>query len=239
MLDRVTENEIERVLVIAAHPDDADIGCGGTMAKWARQGKDVVYLICTRGDKGSSEPDMTSERLAEIRTEEQSAAAKVIGVREVRFLDGRDGELLPTLELRKTVAEMVRTYRPDVIFTHDPSVHIYDHGNLNHPDHRVVGTTALDVVYPISRDALHYPDQLAQGLRPHEVHEVYLFMANQPNMAFDISATIDVKIEALRQHRTQFPDPERVDRWMRERQQEVGLLHAMPYAENFRHIITR
>jgi LmbE family N-acetylglucosaminyl deacetylase len=137
------------------------------------------------------------------------------------------------------VAEMVRHYRPDVIFTHDPTVHVYDRGNLNHPDHRVVGTTTLDVVYPISRDALHYPDQLARGLRPHEVHEVYLFMANQPNMAFDVSDTIDVKIEALRRHKSQFPDADWVDGWMRERHREVGSVHAMAFAENFRHIITR
>jgi LmbE family N-acetylglucosaminyl deacetylase len=235
----VTEQDIQRVLVVAAHPDDADIGCGGTMARWARQGKDIVYLVCTRGDKGSSDPGMTSERLAEIRTAEQRAAAEVVGVKEVRFLDGRDGELLPTLELRKTVTEMVRFYRPDVIFTHDPTIHVYDHGNLNHPDHRVVGATALDVVYPISRDALHYPDQLAGGLRTHEVHDVYLFMANQPNMAFDISDTIDVKVEALRRHQSQFPDPERVDVWLRQRQRDAGAIHAMAYAENFRHIITR
>ncbi|HEY8692581.1 MAG TPA: PIG-L deacetylase family protein [Chloroflexota bacterium] len=235
----MVEDEIQRVLVVAAHPDDADIGCGGTMAKWSRQGKEVVYLICTRGDKGSSDPDMTSERLAEIRTQEQTAAGEVIGAKEVRFLDGRDGELLPTLEFRKTMAEMVRFYRPDVIFTHDSTVHVYDRGNLNHPDHRVVGTTVLDVVYPISRDALHYPDQLAKGLRLHEVHEVYLFMANQPNMAFDITDTIDRKIEALRRHKTQFPDADWVDTWMRDRHREVGALHAMAYAENFRHIITR
>jgi LmbE family N-acetylglucosaminyl deacetylase len=235
----VTEQEIQRVLVVAAHPDDADIGCGGTMAKWARQGKEIVYLVCTRGDKGSSDPDMTSERLAQIRSAEQTAAAEVIGVKEVRFLEGRDGELLPTLELRKSVTEIVRLYRPDVVFTHDSTVHVYDRGNLNHPDHRVVGATVLDVVYPISRDALHYPDQLARGLRPHEVHEVYLFMANQPNMAFDISETIDRKIEALRKHASQFPDSDRVDGWMRERHREVGAVHAMAYAENFRHIITR
>lgn len=235
----MTEQEIQRVLVAAAHPDDADIGCGGTMAKWARQGKEVVYLICTRGDKGSSDPEMTSDRLAEIRSQEQAAAGQIVGVKEVRFLDGRDGELLPTLELRKSMAEMVRTYRPDVVFTHDPTVHVYDRGNLNHPDHRVVGATVLDVVYPISRDALHYPDQLARGLRPHEVHEVYLFMANQPNMAFDIADSIDRKIEALRQHRTQFPDPDWVETWTRDRHREVGAVHAMAYAENFRHIITR
>lgn len=235
----MTESEIQRALVIAAHPDDADIGCGGTMARWSRQGKEIVYLICTRGDKGSSDPDMTSERLAELRTREQTAAGEVIGVKEVVFLEGKDGELLPTLELRKSVAEMVRRYRPDVVFTHDPTVHVYDRGNLNHPDHRVVGTTALDVVYPISRDALHYPDQLARGLSPHDVHEVFLFMANQPNMAFDITDTIAVKIEALRQHRTQFPDLDWVDSWMRERHQEVGRVHAMAFAENFRHITTR
>ena len=235
----MTEQEIQRVLVVAAHPDDADIGCGGTMAKWALQGKEVIYLICTRGDKGSSDPDMTSGRLAEIRTEEQRAAAQIIGVKEVRFLDGRDGELELTLAFRKTVAEMVRLFRPDVIFTHDPSVHVYDRGNLNHPDHRVVGTTTLDVVYPISRDALHYPDQLARGLEPHAVHEVYLFMANQPNMAFDINDTIDIKIEALRQHKSQFPDSDWVDGWMRQRHAEVGQIHAMPFAENFRHVITR
>lgn len=235
----MTVEEIQRVLVIAAHPDDADIGCGGTMARWARAGKDIVYLVCTRGDKGSSEPGMTSDRLADIRAREQSAAADVLGVQRVLFLDGRDGELEPTLALRKTMTEMVRRYRPDVIFTHDPSVHVYDRGNLNHPDHRVVGTTALDVVYPISRDALHYPDQLAMGLRPHEVHEVYLFMANQPNMAFDISDVIALKVEALARHQSQFPDRQRMEAWLRERHRDVGAIHAMAYAENFRHIITR
>lgn len=227
------------MLVIAAHPDDADIGCSGTMARWARAGKEIVYLICTRGDKGSSDPDMTSERLAEIRTQEQEAAARVVGVKEVCFLDGRDGELELTLAFRKTLTEMVRYYRPDVIFTHDPSVHIYDRGSLNHPDHRVVGTTALDVVYPISRDALHYPDQLAIGLRTHEVHEVYLFMANQPNMAFDITESIDAKVGALNEHHSQFPDPEWTEQWIRNRQKEAGVVHAMEYAEVFRHVITR
>ncbi|MHB8619558.1 MAG: PIG-L deacetylase family protein [Chloroflexota bacterium] len=235
----MTEKEIGRVLVVAAHPDDADIGCGGTMARWARQGKEVVYLVCTRGDKGSSDPEMTSERLAEIRTEEQRSAGEVVGVKEVRFLDGRDGELELTLAFRKTMTEMVRLYRPDVIFTHDPTVHLYERGHLNHPDHRAVGTTVLDVVYPLSRDALHYPDQLARGLRTHEVHEVYLFMANQPNMAFDVSETMDVKIEALSRHHSQFANREDMGTWLRDRQREAGLVHAMEYAETFRHIITR
>ncbi|MBV9119479.1 MAG: PIG-L family deacetylase [Chloroflexi bacterium] len=235
----MTEDEIQRVMVVAAHPDDADIGCGGTMAKWSRQGKEIVYVNLTRGDKGSSDPDMTSERLAELRTAEQRAAAEIIGVREVLFLEGRDGELELTLELRKRLAGIVRQFRPDVIFTHDPTIHVYDNGNLNHPDHRVTGTTVLDVVYPISRDALHYPDQLAHGLTPHEVHEVYLFMANQPNMAFDISDSIGHKIEALQRHKSQFPDAAWVEDWMCRRQSEVGRVHAMAYAEAFRHIITR
>ncbi|MDE3074070.1 MAG: PIG-L family deacetylase [Chloroflexota bacterium] len=235
----MTEKDIQRVLVVAAHPDDADIGCGGTMARWARAGKEIVYVICTHGDKGSSDPDMTSERLAEMREREQETAARLIGVKEVRFLDGRDGELELTLAFRKTITEMVRLYRPDVIFTHDPTIHLYDRGHLNHPDHRVVGTTTLDVVYPISRDALHYPDQLARGLRSHEVHDVYLFMANQPNMAFEITEMIDVKVQALQQHRSQFPDADWTERWMRERHREAGLIHAMEYAEVFRHIITR
>lgn len=221
-----------RVLVIAAHPDDPEFGCGGTSARWAREGKEVYYLVCTRGHKGSAEADMTSERLVETREREQRAAGAEVGAKEVNFLPFTDGELTPNLEFRKAVVREIRRVRPDIVVTHDPTV-MYTSSHINHPDHRAVGTATLDSVYPTARDRLNFPEHEQEGLLPHKVKEVYLWGATSPNEWVDISGTIDQKIAALRHHVSQVGQADELAGRIRERAQKVGEPQGIPYAEAF------
>jgi LmbE family N-acetylglucosaminyl deacetylase len=224
-----------RVLVIGAHPDDPEFACGGTSARWAAEGKEIYYLVCTRGDKGSSEPEMTAERLVEIREREQRSAAAVIGVREVNFLRCADGELAPTYEFRGAIVEEIRRVRPDVILTHDPTS-VYGASFLNHPDHRAVGTATLDAIYPTARDRLNYPAHEAAGLLPHKVKDVYLWGAPTPNEWIDISSSIERKIEALRCHVSQVGQATELAERIRERSKTTGEPKGIPFAEAFYHV---
>jgi LmbE family N-acetylglucosaminyl deacetylase len=232
MEHQVQTEEPVRVLVVAAHPDDPEFACGGTSARWAQEGKEVYYLLCTRGHKGSSDPEMTSERLTKIREEEQRAAARVIGAREVTFLDFVDGELAPTLELREAIVREIRRVRPQIILTHDPTV-VYTAGHINHPDHRAVGTATLDSVYPTARDRLNFLHHERDGLRPHKVKEVYLWGSASPNVWIDISCSFDRKVEALRCHVSQVGNAEHLAERMRERAKNVGEPQGIPLAESF------
>lgn len=190
--------EPQKVMVIVAHPDDAEFGCGGTVAKWAKEGKEIIYVICTNGDKGSSDPEMTSERLAAIREKEQRDAARTLGVKECIFLGYPDGGLEDTYELRGKLVRLLRIYRPDTVVTMDPHRRYWQHR-----DHRVAATVALDAVFPYSRDYLHYPEHRAEGLTPHRVGEVYITGSENPDTFVDISETFDQKIDALRCHVSQ------------------------------------
>lgn len=221
-----------RVLVIGAHPDDPEFACGGTSARWASEGREVYYLVCTRGDKGTHDTEMTAERLVQIREAEQRAAAAVIGAKEVTFLDFQDGELAPTLEFREAIVREIRRIRPRVVCTHDPTT-VYTNGSINHPDHRAVGTATLDAVYPTARDRLQFPSHEQSGLLPHKVEEVYLWGSTNPNEWIDISVSFDRKIEALRCHVSQVGNAENLASRMRERAQQVGEPHGIPLAEAF------
>lgn len=228
--------EIRRAMVVAAHPDDTEFGCGGTLALWVRQGREVYYLVCTRGDKGSDNPNMTPDRLALLREEEQRRAAATVGVKEVVFLDRRDGELENSLDLRRDIVFAIRKYRPDAVFTHDPTTLIISNEFINHPDHRAAGLTALDAIYPTARDRLQFPEHAILGLEPHKVLHIYLWGSEQPNEWVDISQTIDTKVEALRQHQSQFENFARVEEFIRQRARQYGNPHGMEYAEAFRHV---
>lgn len=221
-----------RVLVIGAHPDDPEFACGGTSARWADEGKEVYYLVCTRGNKGSSDSDMTMDRLIQIREQEQRAAAKVIGACEVNFLDFTDGELAPTLEFREAIVREIRRVRPQIIMTHDPTA-VYSVNHINHPDHRAVGTATLDAIYPTARDRLNFPHHEREGLLAHKVKEVYLWGAATPTVWVDISSTMDRKIEALRCHVSQVGKAENLAERMRERAKHVGEPQGIPLAEAF------
>jgi LmbE family N-acetylglucosaminyl deacetylase len=232
MEQTVQPDQPVRVLVVAAHPDDPEFGCGGTAAKWAQDGKEVYYLVCTRGHKGSSEPEMTSERLVEIREREQRAAAEEIGAKEVNFLPFIDGELTPNLEFRKAITREIRRVRPQIVLTHDPTV-VYSNSYINHPDHRAVGTATLDSVFPTARDRLNFPEQEREGLLAYKVKEVYLWGSATPNEWVDISPTIDRKIAAIRRHESQVGQREELAERIRERAQKIGESQNLPYAEAF------
>ncbi|MEE8413217.1 MAG: PIG-L deacetylase family protein [Dehalococcoidales bacterium] len=202
-----------QVIVFAPHPDDAEIGAGGTITRWVREGKDVILVICTNGDKGTSDPKIKPEELAKTRKKETLAGAKVMGVREVIFLNQPDQGVEDTPELRKEFVRLIRKYRPDAVATTDPYRRY-----LSHRDHRKTGQVVLDAVFPYARDLYAYPDLLEAGFEPHKVTEVYLWGSEDANYRSDITDTFGIKIEAIGCHESQFgtPTPERTER-MRER----------------------
>ena len=185
-------------MVITPHPDDAEYGIAGTVAKWAREGKEVIYVVCTNGNKGTDDPDMHPDRLAEIREAEQLAAASLLGVNKVIFLQHEDQALEDTPEFRKEIVRLLRMYRPEIVATSDPYRRY-----IWHRDHRITGQIVLDAVFPYARDHLAYPDLLKSGLKPHKVKEVLLWASEQPDYFSDITDTYDMKMAALRCHHSQ------------------------------------
>lgn len=201
------------ILIVAAHPDDAEFGVAGTVARWVREGRQVAYVVCTSGEKGTSDRTMSLQRLAGIRESEQEAAARLLGVREVVFLRLPDQGLEDTPELRKLIVRAIRTYRPHTVVTSDPY-----HRYLWHRDHRIVGQVTLDAVFPFARDHLAYPDLLEEGLEPHKVREMLFFGSEDVNYRSDITATFDQKVAALRCHESQMKElgiPD-LETWVRE-----------------------
>lgn len=186
------------VMVIAPHPDDPEFGAGGTVASWAAEGKTVIYVICTNGNKGSSDPEMTSEKLVAIRRIEQLEAARTLGVKEVIFLDHDDQSLEDTPAFRRELVIQIRTFKPQIVLATDPYRRY-----IWHRDHRICGQVVLDAVFPSARDRLAYPDLVEAGLLPHKVKELYFFGAEQPNHFTDVTATFSVKMAALRCHKSQ------------------------------------
>jgi LmbE family N-acetylglucosaminyl deacetylase len=186
------------VLVIASHPDDAEFGAGGTVAGWTRDGKQVVFVVCTTGDKGTSDRGMAPERLAEIREKEQREAARALGVREVVFLGHPDQGLEDTPEFRKQIVRVLRACRPGTVVTSDPYRRY-----ISHRDHRITGQVVLDAVYPYARDHMAYPDLLAEGLEPHKVRELLFWDSEDVNFRSDITGTFDRKAAALKCHKSQ------------------------------------
>jgi LmbE family N-acetylglucosaminyl deacetylase len=219
------------VLVVMAHPDDAEFSAGGTIARWTSQGAHVTYCICTNGDKGTSNPDMDPREVARVREQEQRAAAATIGVRDIIFLGHPDGTLQPTLELRRDVVRVIRQVRPEAVICPDPARR-YGPGFINHPDHRAVGEVALDAIYPSARDPLVFPELAEGGLLPHKVLQVYISNAAEPNCGVDIAAVLETKIQALMQHRSQVTE-ERLREFLPGRAAEVGKVFGLEYAEGF------
>jgi len=224
-----------RVMVVVAHPDDAEFGCGGSVAKWVKEGKEVTYAILTNGDKGSRDRSMTSERLAKIREEEQLNAALTLGVERVRFLGYPDGELEDTREVRRAVTAEIRRWRPERLVIQNPfrTPNLY----ASHRDHRIAGGVALDCVYPLARDHLSFPELLAQGLEPHKVREVYLMWWENPEVVVDITDTMDLKLKALACHASQMDDFTAVEARVRERAAQLGQAKGFAYAETFNRIV--
>jgi len=232
------EQRKQRVMVIVAHPDDPEFYCGGTIARWVRGGLEVCYLILTNGNKGSSDPRMTPEYLASVRRAEQQAAARILGVKEVVFLDEPDGELQPSLLLRQRVVREIRRYRPDIVVCPDPAAYYFDTSYINHPDHRIAGVVALEAIFPAARNRMYHPELLQEGLEPHAVHEIYLAGSVQPNRWVDISDTIELKIEAIKAHASQISDPEVLER-VRQRALDTDPYGRQVYREAFHYLNIR
>jgi LmbE family N-acetylglucosaminyl deacetylase len=225
-----------RALVIIAHPDDADFGHAGTVAKLCAEGWEVIYVVATSGDKGTSDPEMTRERLAEIREREQRAACEALGVKECIFLRHPDGYVAECPELRGEIVRLLRHYRPDLVMTWDA----YRRG-FNHTDHRAVGIAAYDAVYPAARDRLYNPDDEAEGRAAHKVRELLLTGSEDPNYTVDISDYFDLKLEAIYCHRSQL-QPLPKDEFLRRRREqaeEAGQRTGTPYTESYRRVLLR
>jgi len=196
-------------VVIAAHPDDPDFGVAGSAAKLASEGHAVHYVMCTSGDAGSDDPTISPSELVRIREAEQDAAGRILGLSGVHFLRYPDGELQPTLELRKALVREMRRLKADVVLCQDPRSIVDDDGTyLNHPDHRAAGQAALDAAFPAAGNPSAFRDLLAEGLKAHKVREVWLYFTGgqHVNHFVDISATIDLKIAALEAHDSQIGD---------------------------------
>lgn len=225
----------KRVLVIAAHPDDIESWCAGAVAVLVRQGWRAGYVLCTSGEKGTSDPAETPAAVAARREAEQRAACRCVGADEPVFLRLPDGGLEDDAMLRGLLVREIRRARPDLLITHDP-VHPWP-PYTTHRDHRIAGRVALDAAYPYARDPLHYPAQLRdEGLQPHAVPEVWLFSSAAPDHYVDISDGLAGKITARLAHVSQTTDPAALaDSWRR-RAEETGQQGGLPLAEAFKRL---
>ncbi len=220
------------IMVITPHPDDAEFGVAGTVVKWVRAGKKIIYVVCTNGDKGSSDPEMRPEKLAKIREEEQLAAARLLGVNEVIFLRHEDQSLEDTPEFRKEIVRLIRQYRPETVVSADPYKRY-----IWHRDHRITGQVVLDAIFPFARDYMSYPDLIEEDLKPHKVKEVLLWASEQPNYFSNITDTYDTKIAALRCHHSQMSVlPEGWEDHIRARYESMAEGKDFPLAEAFHRV---
>lgn len=215
MTDETPTTEPRRVAVFTPHPDDAEIVFGGTMARWAAEGREVTLVLLTGGHNGSDDPEMTHERLAEIRHAEQLEASKILGVKETIFLDYPDSELVPDLALRRHLVRIIREIKPHTVMTFDPDRWLVPPGYINHPDHRATGQAVLAAVYPAARNRLTFVDLAEAGFAPWVVEEVYIHGTAKPNVGIDITDYIATKIAALDKHVSQISEWE-TDKFMRE-----------------------
>jgi len=223
----------ESAMTIVAHPDDIEYSCVGTLARWAKAGARISYVLCTSGDVGIDEPGMTRAQATVIREAEQLEAAEIAGITEVIFLREPDGMLLPTLELRKKLVREIRRFRPEVVVCGDPTIVWAGADYINHPDHRAAATAALDAVFPAAGQPNLFEELEQEGFLAHKPRKVYVTTWDGAEIYINIEDTIDIKIQALRAHKSQMRDwdPEKM---IREWASNAATGKEMDYAEGFR-----
>lgn len=226
----------KRVLIIYAHPDDAEFFAGGTIARWADEGAQISLFLITSGDKGTGDRSLNPIALRDIREAETRAAAAQLGIQEVSFMRRRDGELMPSLQLRRAIVRMIRLKRPDTLLSSDPTTRWRGGQRLNHPDHWIVASEVMSAVYPAARDHLNFPELLTdEGLEPHITPYLYLALPTAPNLRIETTAYQAQKLAALAEHKSQIPDMEGLSQRLAER---IDLGLSSPdrprYAEYFR-----
>jgi len=219
---------VKRILVIQAHPDDADISSGGTIARWAKERREVHYVLCTSGNRGSNDSAMTPERLGPLREQEEQNAADILGVKSLTFLRHEDGELEETLPFRHELARIIRRLQPHALMTHDPWARY-----RIHPDHRAVGFTALAAIVEAG-------NQMIRGDQPAwKVDEVFLFQSDQPDHGENITDTVDLKVAAIHAHASQShfgeATQERIYAWAK----AAGPKYGYQLAEEFKRLVPR
>lgn len=228
-------------MAIQAHPDDQEFSVGGTLAKWAKVGSEIISVIITSGDSGSNDPAKDGKHkneLAELREQEQLAANAILGVKETIFLRYPDGELEPTIQLRKDLTRLIRQFKPDTVLTGNPEAWFYGNEYVNHPDHRAAAQAACTAVFPSAGSRLMFADLLAAGYEPHDVSRLYVHGTEKSDTWVDITGTLDLKIKALQQHASQIPVDE-VAKWMTEWAEEDAKEQDMKYAESYRVMILK
>ncbi len=222
-------------LVFTPHPDDAEFGTSGTVAKLTKEGKAVVYVVCTNGEKGTDDTNMLPEKLVKIREKEQLEAAKILGVKDVIFLRHADQALEDTPEFRKEIVKYIRIYKPEIVITADPYRRY-----VWHRDHRIVGRVVLDAIFPYARDVWAYPDFMAKDLLPHKVKEVWLWAPEDKDINFrsDITETFELKLQALSCHKSQIKEPfkSEMEKWLCKRAKDMAEGEAFKLAEGFHRV---
>lgn len=228
-----------RVLIIVAHPDDADVHAGGTLARWADEGLALHAVLVTSGDKGTDDPTLARDRLIALRRAEQRRAADILGVQRVTFWDYEDGELAGAgPRLAEEITRLIRRDRPDRVVTHDPYAGAPRYATYQlHPDHRAVGLAVLDATYFRAPGPLYYPAHAAEGLLPHRVGEVWLIMGDHPDEFVDITGTFDRKLEAVRAHASQWGRHSDLDGFLRRRAEQMGRAAGLALAEAFKRLV--
>ena len=226
----MSENRKANIMIISPHPDDAEFGAAGSVARWVKEGKKVVYLICTGGEKGTSDLSVNPEDLTLLRRKEQQDAANILGVSEVIFLGYEDQGLEDTPEFRKEIVRYIRLFRPETLITADPYRRY-----IWHRDHRITGQVVLDAAFPYARDHLSYPDLLREGLLPHKVKEMLFWGSEHPNYYSDITDTFEQKLAALKCHHSQVGGRQfrSIARLLRERSETAAANETFNLAEAF------
>ena len=222
------------VLAVGAHPDDMDFGASGTIAKFAEEGADTYYLICTDGSRGSSDPNMTHKKLAVIRKKEQENAGKILGLKNVFFLNHTDTQLVSDLALKEDIVRIIRTVKPNIVITMDPTFfYSTEFGFVNHTDHRAAALSTMDACFPLARDRLTFLNHEKEGLKPHRVEELWLVSFGKVEHLVDISKTFKKKIKALELHKSQFEDLKKIEKMMTGRAKMLGKTKKYKFAESF------
>lgn len=220
------DSDVERALVVVAHPDDADFGAAGTIAGWVEAGIEVTYLLCTRGEQGGSDPS-TRDEMPAVREREQRAAADVVGVKDVRFLDGhRDGWLEPTWDLQRDIVRVLRDVRPQRVLLQSPE-RWYERLQASHPDHLAAGEAAIRAVYPAAENPFAWPELVQEGLAPWRVGEVWIMAHPDMPHAVDITDRFATKVAALRAHASQTGGMDQLEPFLRGWSGAVAQAHGL------------
>jgi LmbE family N-acetylglucosaminyl deacetylase len=228
MADVPEAAKIARILSITAHPDDVDFGAAGTIAQWTDAGIEVIYCVVTDGDAGGFDEDIPRAKMATLRQAEQIAAAKCVGVTDVRFLGYPDGQVEATIGLRRDLARVIRQVRPDRVLCLSPERN-YARIGASHPDHRAVGSATLDAVYPDARNPFAFPELLAEeGLAAWTVREVWIPGGPSPAHYVDVTDTFPRKVAALRAHETQTGQRDDLEQMLRERLTRTAAQGGLP-----------